>query len=160
MTTAATKLERFEFDEIDQKILAILKANGRATSRKIARTLNISAATVSARIRRMEDIKAIRVVAATDFSAFGYDVLLAIGVEVEERSAEAVAMDLAELPEVIVVHLVTGARDIEMLVAVKDFSELGAFLMEKIAAVEGVRCLELAVAVDTIKYDFDVSVIQ
>src|ERR1700744_1539070 len=116
MTTDSTMLDPSKFDEIDRKILSILKADGRATNQEIARALKIAAATVSARIRRMEDARAVRVVAAADFSAFGYNILLAVGVEVQGRPAEAVAEDLALLPEVFGCHLVTGVKDIEMLV--------------------------------------------
>ena len=106
----------YELDELDHKIIASLKADGRATNQKIARTLKIAPATVSARIRRLEELNAMRVVAVTDFSALGYNVLLAVGIEVQGRPAQDVAEELAKLPEVFAVHLVTGARDIEILV--------------------------------------------
>lgn len=160
MATDSTMLDPSKFDDIDRKILSILKTDGRATNQEIARTLKIAAATVSARIRRMEDSKAVRVVAAADFSAFGYNILLAIGVEVQNRAAEAVAEDLAQLPEVFACHLVTGAKDIELLVALHDFSDLSDFLMNKVAKIEGVRSLSPAISVETIKYDFDVSILK
>jgi Lrp/AsnC family transcriptional regulator for asnA, asnC and gidA len=148
---------RYEFDETDRKILDLLKANGRATNQKIARILKISAATVSARIRQMEDAKAMKVVAATDFAAFGYNILIAIGVEVQGRAAESVAEELALLPEILSINLVTGAKDIEILLAAREFSELRDFLLNHIAAIKGVRSLSPAIAVDIVKYDFDVA---
>ena len=77
------------------------------------------------RIRRLENINAMRVVAVTDFEALGYKVLLAVGVEVKGRAAEEVAKDLAKLHEVFAVHLVTGARDIEILVALQGLRGTG-----------------------------------
>ena len=68
----------YELDDIDRRIIAAMKADGRATNQRIARTLKIAPATVSARIRRLEDINAMRVVAVTDFSALGYRVLLSL----------------------------------------------------------------------------------
>ena len=135
----------------------MLKANGRATNQKIARILKISAATVSARIRQMEEAKAMKVVAATDFAAFGYNILIAIGVEVQGRAAEDVAEELALLPEILSINLVTGAKDIEILLAALEFSELADFLLNHIAAIRGVRSLSPAIAVDIVKYDFDVA---
>jgi DNA-binding Lrp family transcriptional regulator len=160
MATDSTMLDPSKFDEIDRKILAILKSDGRATNQEIARALKIAAATVSARIRRMEEAKAIRVVAAADFSAFGFNVLLSIGVEVQNRPAENVAEDLAALPEVFGCHLVTGAKDIDLLVALHDFSDLSDFLLNKIGKIAGIRSLSPAIAVDIVKYDFDVSVLK
>jgi Lrp/AsnC family transcriptional regulator for asnA, asnC and gidA len=151
------KGSRYEFDETDRKILELLKANGRATNQKIARLLKISAATVSARIRQMEDAKAMKVVAATDFAAFGYNILIAIGVEVQGRPAEDVAKELARLPQILSINLVTGAKDIEILLALQEFSGLANFLLTDIAAIRGVRSLSPAIAVDVVKFDFDVA---
>ena len=145
----------YELDQLDLEIIAALKADGRATNQQIARSLKIAAATVSMRIRRMEELNAMRVVAVTDFEALGYKLLLAIGVEVKGRAAEEVAKDLAKLHEVFAVHLVTGARDIEILVALKEFEELQEFLLVDIAKIRGVRSLTPAIAVDVIKYNFD-----
>jgi Lrp/AsnC family transcriptional regulator for asnA, asnC and gidA len=147
--------ESYELDDIDRKIIAALKADGRATNQRIARTLRISPATVGARIRRLESVNAMRVVAVTDFSALGYKVLLAIGIEVQGRPAEEVAKDLAALEEVFAVHLVTGARDIEILVALHDLEELETFLLSDIGKIRGIRALSAGIAADVIKYDFD-----
>jgi Lrp/AsnC family transcriptional regulator for asnA, asnC and gidA len=157
MAVNGTKTSRYEFDETDRKILELLKANGRATNQKIARDLKVSAATVSARIRQMEEAKAMKVVAATDFAAFGYDTLIAIGVEVQGRPAEDVAKEFARLPQILSINLVTGAKDIEILLAVQEFSELSHFLLNDVAAIKGVRSLSPAIAVEIVKFDFDVA---
>ena len=146
---------RNELDEIDRKIILALKADGRATNQQIAQSLQISAATVSARIRRLEDTGTMRVVAVTDFAALGYKVLLAIGVEVAGRPAEKVARDLAKLPGIFAVHLVTGAREIEILVGLRDYDDLEPFLLRDIAKVRGIRSLAASVAADVVKFNFD-----
>lgn len=148
-------VDSYELDELDLKIIAALKADGRATNQNIARSLKIAPATVSARIRRLEELNAMRVVAVTDFSALGLDVLLAVGIEVQGRAAEDVAEELAKLPEVFAVHLVTGARDIEILVALRDFAELQPFLLQDVARVRGIRSLTAGIAVDIVKFEFD-----
>ena len=152
---ARDTVDSYELDELDLKIIAALKADGRATNQDIARSLKIAPATVSARIRRLEELNAMRVVAVTDFSALGLDVLLAVGIEVQGRPAEDVAEELAKLPEVFAVHLVTGARDIEILVALRDFQELKPFLLDNVAAVRGIRSLTAGIAVDIVKFEFD-----
>ena len=147
--------QEYELDDIDRHIIAALKADGRATNQKMARSLRISPATVGARIRRLENINAIRVVAVTDFAALGYKVVLAVGIEVQGRAAEEVAKELAALEEVFAVHLVTGARDIEILVALHDLEELETFLLRDVAKIRGIRTLAAGIAADVIKYDFD-----
>jgi Lrp/AsnC family transcriptional regulator for asnA, asnC and gidA len=145
----------YELDEVDRHIIAALQADGRATNQRIARSLKISPATVGARIRRLENVNAMRVVAVTDFAALGYQVLLAVGIEVQGRAAEEVAQELASLEEVFAVHLVTGARDIEILVALHDLEELKVFLLQDVAKIRGIRALSAGIAADVIKYDFD-----
>jgi Lrp/AsnC family transcriptional regulator for asnA, asnC and gidA len=147
--------QTYELDDIDRHIIAALKADGRATNQKIARSLKISPATVGARIRRLENVNAMRVVAVTDFAALGYQVLLAVGIEVQGRPAEEVAQELAALEEVFAVHLVTGARDIEILVALHDLKELETFLLQDVGKIRGIGSLAAGIAADIIKYDFD-----
>ena len=93
-----------------------------------------------------------RVVAVTDFSAAGYDLLLAIGIEVESRSAEAVGEDLAKLPEVFSVNLTTGANDIEILVGARSFDELQYFLHQEVAHIEGIGRLYPGLTIEVYKY--------
>ena len=144
-----------ELDDIDRRIIAALKSDGRATNQRIARSLRISPATVGARIRRLENMNAMRVVAVTDFAALGYKVLLAIGIEVQGRPAQQVAQELAALPEVFAAHLVTGVRAVEILVALHDLGELEGFLLRDLARIRGIRTLAAGIAADVIKYDFD-----
>lgn len=149
-----------KLDAIDQKIISILRKDGRATNQELARRLGMAAATVSARIRRLESTKAMKVVAVTDFAAIGYKVLLAVGVQVQGRPAEQVAQDLAKLPEVFSVHVVTGARDIETLVALHDFDELHSLLLTDIAKIKGIRSIECGIAAEVVKYNFEVAPIS
>jgi Lrp/AsnC family transcriptional regulator for asnA, asnC and gidA len=149
-----------ELDAIDQKIIAILRKDGRATNQELARRLGMAAATVSARIRRLESSKAMKVVAVTDFAAIGYKVLLAVGVQVQGRPAEHVAQDLAKLPEVFSVHVVTGARGIETLVALHDFDELHSLLLRDMAKIKGIRSIECGIAAEVVKYNFEVAPIS
>lgn len=147
-------------DDIDRAIVAHLRKNGRATNQQIADILGLTAATVSSRIRRMEDANALRVVAVSDFSAHGYNVLLEVAIEVEGRPASEVAEELAKLPEVFAAHLVTGRYDIDILVALHDFDGLADLMLNKLAKIHGIRSLVPAIAIDVIKYEFDVAPIE
>ena len=84
-------------DAVDNGIIELLRVNGRATNQEIAEKLSVTAATVSSRLRRLEELGASRVVAVTDFSAHGYNVLIAVGVKVAGREVPDVARDLARL---------------------------------------------------------------
>ena len=98
-----------------------------------------------------------RVVAVTDFRAHGYTALAAIGVKVIGRNQRTVADELAALPEVLSIHLMTGEHDLELLVGFRDVSEINVFLMEHVARIEGVAALSPAIAADIAKFDFSLA---
>lgn len=143
-------------DAMDNGIIEMLRLNGRATNQEIAERLSVTAATVSSRLRRLEEIGASRVVAVTDFAAHGYNVLIAVGVKVSGREVQDVARDLARLPEVFSANIMNGAHDIEMLVALRDFSEINLFLLDHVAGIAGVDALSPGIAADIVKFEFNV----
>ncbi len=152
--------EAFPIDDVDRAIVEQLRVNGRATNQQIANNLGLTAATVSARIRRMEEADKLRVVAVSDFSAHGFNVLMEVAIEVDGRPASEVAAELAEFPEVFAAHLVTGRYDIDMLVVLRDINDLPHLLLDEFAKVKGIRSMVPAIAVDVIKYKFDVAPIE
>ena len=143
-------------DTLDTNIIEILRTNGRATNQEIAERLSVTAATISARLQKMDDGKAMRVVAVTDFAAHGYNVIIALGVKVQGRNVQEVGRDLADLPEVLSVNVMSGDHDVELLVALRDFGEVQEMLFEQIASVDGVVHITSGVAVDIVKYEFNV----
>jgi Lrp/AsnC family transcriptional regulator for asnA, asnC and gidA len=143
-------------DDLDASIIELLRANGRATNQEIAEKLSVTAATVSARLRRMEEARVMRVVAVTDFSAHDYNVLIALGAKVRGRDVQAVGRDLASLPEVLSVNIMTGSHEIELLVALHDFTEINMLLSEHIAAIDGVWEVSPGIAADIVKFEFNV----
>ena len=143
-------------DALDSGIIDILRLNPRATNQEIADKLSVTAATVSSRLRRLDEARAMRVVAVTDFSAHGYNVLVAVGIKVEGREVSEVARDLARLPEVFSVNIMSGAYDLELLVALRDFAEINMFLTDHVAEIEGVAALDPGIAADVVKFEFNV----
>jgi Lrp/AsnC family transcriptional regulator for asnA, asnC and gidA len=140
-----------ELDAIDHGIISLLRADGRMPYRAIARELALTENTVRARVRRLEETNTMRVVAVTDIEAAGYSMLLAVGVQVEGRSPEEVARDLARFTEVFSVNVVVGTHDLEILVVAEGQLALERLLTERLAGVAGVRRLTPALALDVLK---------
>jgi DNA-binding Lrp family transcriptional regulator len=147
----------FEFSDLDKSIIEILKKDGRTSNQRIADMLDVTTSMVATCIRRMEAAKAMKVVAVSDFSAFNYNVLLPIGIDVKGRRANDVADDIAALKEVASVQLVSGRHDIQILVTLAGMDDISNFLLNKLSQIKGVRSLAPSIAVDIIKYDFDVA---
>ncbi len=138
-------------DDVDHAIIDLLRGNGRLAYRAIARELSLTEATIRARVKRLEESGTMRVVAVTDIEAAGYQMLLAIGVQVENRSPLDVATDLAEIPEIFSVNVVVGAQDIEMLMVAEDHSALNRLLRKVLSEVSGIRRLVPSLAMDVLK---------
>ena len=60
-----------DLDDIDQRIIAAMRRNGRIANRELARDVGVNEATVRTRLRRLEDSKTVRVVAMRDLEAMG-----------------------------------------------------------------------------------------
>lgn len=144
-------------DDLDNGIINMLRENGRATNLEIAESLGITAATVSARIKRLEESRAMRVVAVSDFAAHGYEVLLAVGIKVAGRDVDDVATELSALPEVFSINKMHGRFDLELLVALKSFDEISMFMTDHVARIKGIDVLDAAVAYDVAKFEFNVA---
>ncbi|GAB3103713.1 Lrp/AsnC family transcriptional regulator [Aestuariicella hydrocarbonica] len=139
-------------DDLDIRIIEALNIDGRMPVTDIAARVDSTPSTVRKRMQRMDELEVMRVVAITDYYAAGYDVLMAIGVEVENRSAEEVGLELAELDKVFSVNLTTGRFDLEILVAASNHEELSQIVHEELAAVRGISGLDTAFALDVFKY--------
>ncbi len=148
---ATTPPELLELDAVDHAIIELLRADGRMPYRAIARELGLTENTVRARVRRMEESDTMRVVAVTDIEAAGYGMLLAVGVQVEDRSPAAVARELARIPEVFSVNVVVGTHDVEVLVVARDQDDLNNLLDTQLSGLPGVRRLTPALAVNVLK---------
>ena len=149
--TSGSAAALVELDETDEAIIALLRRDGRMPYRSIARETGLTEGTVRARVRRLEASNTMRVVAVTDIGAAGYDMLLAVGVQVEHHAPETVARELAEIPEVFSVNVVVGAHDLEILLVARDPLSLDDMITRQLAAVPGVRRLTPALALDVLK---------
>ena len=140
-------------DAIDLQIIELLQQDGRMPIQKIAAQLEITALAVRKRIQRMEDENIMRIVVVTDFNAAGFDLLLAIAIEVENRRPEEVANELAKLPQVFSVNLTTGAHDLDILVGIQDFAELSEFMHQELPKVKGIARMVPGITVDVLRYE-------
>ncbi len=147
----AAQPKRLAMDDMDARIISLLRRDGRMPFRAMALELGMTEATVRTRVRRLEESGLMRVVAVTDFEAAGYGMLLAVGFEVEDRSPTEVAEELAAIPEVFSVNVVVGTYDIQTLVVTRDLESLGELISHTLAELPGVRKVVPSLAVDVLK---------
>ena len=151
----ASRLARFgemaALDETDWRLIELLRADGRLPFRALADTLGITEAAVRARVRTLEASGCMKVVAVADAAASGFELLLAVGVEVDGRPAVEVAEALAAIPEVFSVSIVVGTYDIELLIVARDHEHVAELVTATLVRVPGVRRIQAGLAVDVLK---------
>ena len=138
-------------DNVDRAIIEILQEDGRAPHAEVARRLSVSEGTVRRRLSKLRQDGVIRVVAIAEPQQLGYHTSAFIGLQVDPARVEAVATELAALPEAEHVAITTGSFDIFVWVNLESSKTLATFLHTKIGRVRGVNRTETFVSLDTRK---------
>lgn len=129
-------------DDLDRGILRQLEEDGRRAFREIARTLGTSEATVRARVKRMQDLEILRIVAFADPERLGNHQLALAMLSVEPHRHGDVVARLSKLPEISYVSTLLGRFDICAEIASSSNVELWEFLETQVNTIEGVRAVE------------------
>lgn len=143
----------FVLDEVDERIIAALRQNGRVANRDLARDMGVNEATVRTRLRRLEEANMVRVVAMRDLAAMGFEFLSPVGVQVKGRSVNEVGADIARLDRVITVNVAIGTHDLEIQVVAQTLEEMQHLLTNVIAKIDGVERLFPSLALKVLKYN-------
>ncbi len=129
-------------DEIDQRLVAELRRDGRAALSDLAGRLGVARATVRARMERLHksgEIVGFTVLTRSDVSAAPVRGLMMIGIE--GRGAERIMGRLAGLPEVTAVHSTNGRWDLIAEIGTATLEEFDAVLF-KVRGLDGVMASE------------------
>lgn len=139
-------------DDLDHRLIAALRENGRAPFRRLAETLGVSEATLRNRYARLVEGNVLAVTAVTNPMALGYDATAMLGLSVH-GPPEAVADELSSWEEAVYVVVVAGRFDLLAEVVARDRRDLLA-IMNRIRALEAVTASETFLYLDLRKYDF------
>ncbi|MDH2018305.1 Lrp/AsnC family transcriptional regulator [Acinetobacter ursingii] len=130
-------------DRIDRKILSALRQNGRLTIAQLSEQIGLSSSPCWTRLKRLETLKIIDGYTANiNPKAIGIKDLFFIEITLERHDDEMLeqfSQALADIPEVIEAHLVTGEYDYLVKVAVKDAEHYERFLRKKLYSIKGIR---------------------
>ncbi len=129
-------------DELDQRIIALLQADGRASNAKIAREVGVSEGTVRRRLRRLIDGDVIQVIAVPNLEQMGYGTAALVGIQTGPGMVDDVAAAIGALDEAHYVAITTGAYDIFTWVGLESPEKLGNFLRGKVGTIPGVTRTE------------------
>lgn len=138
-----------EMDDLDQKLIAALRRDGRASLSELSSALGLSRATVRARMDRLiakGEIQGFSVVTRGDVTAMPVRGLMMIGIE--GRGAERIMARLSGLPEVLAVHSTNGRWDLIAEIGARTLEEFDAVLF-RIRGFDGVAASETSLMLTT-----------
>ncbi|MGQ9781610.1 MAG: Lrp/AsnC family transcriptional regulator [Nitrososphaeria archaeon] len=142
-------------DEKDWKILCQLMNNGRKSVVDISDDLGIPRATVQERIRKLVDEGIIKgFTAIPNYQKIGKEVTAYVLVSFSRESnisQKAVAQEIAEIPDVYEISLISGEWDIILKVRAASVTEIGNLVIEKLRMMKGIEKTQTCVCFQTIK---------
>ena len=154
-TPAVTDLDRF-----DRAILKVLQRDNKTPQRQIAERVNLSAAAVQRRIKRMEETGVIQAnVAIVDPAKVGQSITLFVQVEMESERADLYELAkrmFAAAPEVQQCYYVTGEADFILIVTVKAMNDYEALTRRLFFENNNVKHFRTFVAMDRVKVGMSV----
>ena|SRR3989344_1071037 len=125
-----------KIDEVDRKVLSVLVENSRLSYRQIAKKINVSAATVLNRIKKLEENKVIKNYSSIiDHSKVGFEITAIMEIKLNkgiEHVGNKAYEELKINPHIIALYSVTGSYDLIAVTKFRNREELNKFI-EKIA---------------------------
>jgi DNA-binding Lrp family transcriptional regulator len=140
-----------EMDDLDLRLIAELRRDGRASLSDLAARLTISRATVRARMERLVakgEIAGFAVLTRGDVTAAPVRGLMMIGIE--GRGGEKVMARLTGIPAVMAVHSTNGKWDLIAELATQTLLELDD-VIHRIRNIDGVNTSETNLLLSTRK---------
>lgn len=150
MTDTEQASSAVRIDDLDRAILDALERDARSSARAIGRELGVAAGTVGQRIARLEQLGVIRGYAArVDRALLGQPLRVVVGLQMSQGKDMAQALEeLAALPEVEEVLVVTGRWDVLVLARVADPRELNRVLTQELWRSPSFRHSETMIVID------------
>jgi Lrp/AsnC family transcriptional regulator for asnA, asnC and gidA len=125
-------------DEVSKGIIEQLQQDGRRPYAAIGKAVGLSEAAVRQRVQRLQDAGVMQIVAVTDPLQVGFARSAMIGIRVD-GDAEAVADQLAAMPEVDYLVVTAGSFDILAEVVAENDDHLLEVVNRRIRAIDSVR---------------------
>jgi len=136
--------EHFDMDNLDTELISLLRADARSPVSSLAQRLNVSRATVKARIDRLVETGVIQGFTITTGTEAPSGVRSIMMVEVEGKAADTVLRRLRGIPEVRTIYATNGRWDI---VAELETANLADFdeVLRRIRLIDGISATETSI---------------
>jgi len=144
-------------NETDRRILAKLQHNCRATIAEVAEAAGISPSPCLRRWKRLEEEGIIaRYVALLDAERLGLGVTVLVSVKLSDHSEPTIAQfetAMRRAPEVQECLLLSGQRDYQLRLTLKDLAAYNEFMQRVMNRIPGIAAIETSFAMREVKRD-------
>ncbi|MCP2604736.1 Lrp/AsnC family transcriptional regulator [Candidatus Aminicenantes bacterium AH-873-B07] len=116
-------------EELERKIVRALNENSRKSFREIAREIGCSAPVVIDKIKKLENVGAIKgYIPIVDPEYFGYDLTAVIAIRISHGKLIETQEKIAEDPHVFAIYDITGEWDSIVIARFKNREDLNKFI--------------------------------
>ena len=142
-------------DDLNQRIVRLLQADGRATYGEIGQKLGVSGGTIRNRVTRMRETGMLRIVALVDPVAVDYEADAMLGIKAAPGVTPAVLAErLGPCPAVVYIMWVSGRFDLLVEVVCDKETEFQLFLDEQIHGRSDIAHVEVMTRIGMFKNQF------
>ncbi|MGH3342710.1 MAG: Lrp/AsnC family transcriptional regulator [Carbonactinosporaceae bacterium] len=141
-------------DDVDLALIAELAVDGRSSYAELAATLGVSESMAARRVTALVSRGCVGFAPVIDPSLVGYATEAFIRLRVDLPRLEEAAATLCQHPPARYVSATTGASDLVCEVVLPDSDALYLFVTETLAALPGLRRVETAMELQTLKRAF------
>ena len=129
-------------DDLDRRIVKLLRHDGRLAYAQIARTVGVSEPTVRKRVDRLVHVGAIVTMARINPAPIGFPIDAMIGVRVVRGRVKEVGRKLAAMENVAYLAYLAGSFDIMIEAFLPDTEGVFKFLNEDLEQIDGISYAE------------------
>jgi Lrp/AsnC family transcriptional regulator for asnA, asnC and gidA len=126
-------------DSMDEQLVRLLGQDARQNSETLAKQLNISAATVRRKIRKLIRSELLYIIGVVDPTKFGFQVAVVIALDIAQEKLESAMEALANQPEIRWISITTGRFDVIALARFHSTIGLSDFLTKRLTKIEGLK---------------------
>jgi Lrp/AsnC family transcriptional regulator for asnA, asnC and gidA len=147
-----------QIDEINLKIINILKKDSSTPFVDVAKRIGVSDATVHMRVKRMIATGIInKFTISVDNDLLGYDHMAFLGINISPGSADQIISDLLKIEEVLEMHEMHGKFDLLLKIRAKNLTHMRDIVENKVCKIPHILESELMTVLKTEKEEQTIS---
>jgi Lrp/AsnC family transcriptional regulator for asnA, asnC and gidA len=141
-------------DSIDIKLVKLLSKNARQDSETLAKKLDLSAATVRRRIKKLIGSGSLRIIGVVNAPSFGLPLSVIIALDVIPEKLDSAMKALNNLPGINRVFFTSGRYDVIVNANFASTSALADFIRDHLNKIEGLKDTETFICLDEERQHF------